>query len=166
MKKHMMIFITIFLVFSLSSCSNEKTIRLTSNSQKESPSTVLSIEAPEQSSKKDLVVIKVGVGKRIHSQYNLYNHTILSIDAPGVIVDSSNDLYSKTFDLTQEEYLCDKDNNPQYFVDIPLNFGNCTQLSGTITIKLISYFSSGETNGASLYINYMVENGKIIFSAR
>ncbi len=166
MKKYVMIFVTIFLMFSFASCSNEKTIMLTSNSQKESPSTVLSIEVPEQSSKNELVVIKVGVGKRIHSQYNSYSHTILSIDAPGVMVNDSNDLYSKTFDLTQEEYLCTEDNNPQYFIDIPLDFDNCMQSSGTITIKLISYFSNEETNGASLYIDYMVEDDKIIFSAK
>ena len=163
MKKIIVLILTIFLVFSFSSCSHKDTITLTSNTQKPGVSTLASVEVPKRSVKEDLVVLKVGVGKRFSSQYKDHIITVLSIEAPGVMINGSQDTYSMEFDITEEQYLCTKDNEPQYFIDIPLDFSNCSQTSGTIDIKVISYFHDDASNGSLLYVNYTVVDGNIIF---
>ena len=139
MKRIVVFLLTILVVFGISSCSYNDKIMATSNTLKESPSTVLSIEVSEKSFKDESVIIKVGVGKRIYSQYNTYINTILSIEAPSVIVNGSPDQYCKEFDITGAQYLCTEDHEPQHFIEIPLDFSNCEQHSGTVVIKLISY---------------------------
>ena len=50
--------------------------------------------------------------------------------------------------------------------DIPLDFSNCEQTTGTVVIKLISYFSNEETSGANFYIDYAIEGNKVVFSIK
>lgn len=166
MKKTTALILTIFLALIFSSCSHEDTITLTSNAQKPGVSTLASVEVPKRSAKEDLVVLKVGVGKRFSSQYKDHIITVLSIDAPGVMINGSQDTYSMEFDITEEQYLCTEDNKPRYFVDVPLDFSGCSQSSGAIVINVISYFLDDATDGSILYINYALEDGKIIFSEK
>ena len=162
--------LTFFLVFSLASCGIENDFITLSNAKKPSPSTVLSVKIPRRSSQQESVTIKLRVGKSEHAQYQdlNYRETILSIDAPGVLINGYNDCYLQTFDITEEKYECKK-YTPQYAIEIPLSFGGCEQTSGTITISLVSYFDrgeNGETDGENFYINYIIKAGVVCFFAK
>lgn len=164
MKRIIVLILSILLPFSFFSCSH-KDYYVNLRCAKPGVSTIASVAVPKRSKKDDLVVLKVGVGKRFSSQYKDHIITVLSIDAPGVMIEGSQDTYSMEFDITEEQYLCTKDNKPQYFIDIPLDFSNCSQTSGTIVINLISYFLDDASDGSLLYVNYIIEDEKIIFSA-
>ncbi len=163
MKKRLLIFLFLSLLL-LPSCKNDTILILSQDVNKERPSTILTIELPKHSKTEQTVIISVGIGKAIYSQYNNYLETILSIEGQGIAINQCENVYTLTVDITEDKYIATEDYVPNHFIDIPLNFTNCTQLSGTITINLISYFSDDETNGTSYIINYIIENDTIHFS--
>ena len=169
MKKFFALLLATILVFSFLSCVKEDTIFLTSKFQKESPSTVLSVELPRKTIKENPTVIKVGVGKRFHSQYNTesiqYIETVLRIDAEGAVINGQQDFCSWSFDITEEQYLCSKENDEiQYFMEIPLDFSNCEQTTGAVIIDLTSFFSQEQRTGSVLSVDYSVKGDSVRFS--
>ena len=165
MKKKLLLIFFALIVF-LTSCQNDSTILLSSNSQKESPSTILTVELPRRSGKEDTVTVLLGIGLRMYSQYDdRYIDTILTVEGEEIVVNDCNDVYKCSIDITAEEYRATKKNIPLYYIEIPINFKNCSKSSGTLTISLISYFEKNERNGMSYTIKYVIKNDTVRFSA-
>lgn len=169
MKKLVVFVLAIILAFGFCSCSNGELDLLSSDSSKLDASTKLSVKMPKKTKKDEPIVVKIGMGKTIYSKYNNYIETNLSIDAQGAVIDGCNDCYFMTFDITEEKYLCTKKDKPRYFIEISLDFSNCEQTSGTISISLVSYslgFESKETDGQNFYIDYTIKDNYIRFSSK